>query len=290
MEKGATSDKPTEHKPVNDKTRVGDQVEKPSHLNLLNVAGSPENALSQIGKTPGCDTTPQLGNQKLNNTCGLPDLSLMDAKVRPNVGAVEGKGTGDIGPGEGSAAKVCMPGKNGSDKDCVWTSAAHVFDGDKKQLRTADNQVHDIYDLHTNQLNDKAWFKTKGDEHPTAERPGLEPADKTPQPGDPALGYGYGAGLRSPMLSPGQVNDPARYHRNEPIQGEKVNMDCLGTNSHYVPGQSGGALLDKDGKWTGAIAHVGPNDENTHMKSCAVPGPDLLKSINQPPPAHRRRR
>lgn len=204
---------------------------------------------------PGCDTSPQLQNQRFNHTCGL-DLVSIHEKASNNIGRLQ---TPDVSSG-GTAFKVCN-----DNNQCNWVTANHNLNGSSLpflKLRTADGVVHDFTVVDRDQKNDIAVLRVKGEQQPTLERPGLKllPSLDLIHNGDPIVGAGYGALLDHLMYSPGRVTDPNFIVPKNDKRFAAPGQSCVKADAQLVAGQSGGPALDRDGKVAAMVSSGEPGE------------------------------
>lgn len=75
------------------------------------------------------------------------------------------------------------------------------------------------------------------------DRPALKLAKENPKPGEEVISFGYGYGLDRPMLRVTHIADDATY-----IPYEGIGGPFFVTDATFVPGQSGGPVINAAGE------------------------------------------
>lgn len=117
-----------------------------------------------------------------------------------------------------------------NERDYVVT-AAHC-DGTELMVDGMPSKV-----VHKDTKKDLLVLEVKG-----LDRPALRLAKENPKVGEQVASYGYGWGLERPMFRTAVVSDDDTYIPEEGIGGPFITIDA-----EFVPGQSGGPVVDLNG-------------------------------------------
>jgi serine protease DegQ len=172
------------------------------------------------------------------------------------------------GAGEGSGVVY--------DADGVVVTNNHVVEGNERvQVALADGDRVDAEVLATDPRSDLAVLRTQRRNLPAA---GF--ADRLPAVGELAIAMGNPLGFENSVTA-GIVSGLGRAIPGSAAQNPAL-IDLIQTDAAISPGNSGGALLDGEGRVIGVnVAYIPPNTAGAVAIGFAIPAPTVVDVVGQ---------
>jgi S1-C subfamily serine protease len=182
-------------------------------------------------------------------------------KVQPSVVSVQVQS----GQGGGEGSGVVWDGDRG-----LIVTNNHVVEGAQAvQVVLNDGESMDAQVLGTDPVSDLAVIKVSRTDLPSATF-----AEELPRVGELAIAMGNPLGFENSVTA-GIVS---ALHRS---LGEEPFIDLIQTDAPISPGNSGGALVNRDGEVMGINSAGIPSTENANSLGFAIPAPTVISIVNQ---------
>ena len=231
---------------------------------LAGCAGSGSTGSSaQVGPNGQLSVTPNVVTTQSATVTGDPYelIPSLVERVQPSIVSIQV--TTAQGGGQGSG--VVWDGPNG-----IVVTNNHVVDGATDvQVVLSDGETLNGEVLATDPATDLAVVKVDGTDLPSASF-----AKELPRTGELAIAMGNPLGFENSVTA-GIVS---ALHRS---LGDATYVDLIQTDAPISPGNSGGALVNRNGEVIGINSAGIPSTENANSLGFAIPSPTVITVVEQ---------
>jgi serine protease DegQ len=210
----------------------------------------------------GADRSVERSSGQAGESAGFEVIPEVVRELQPSIVAIL------AGAGEGSGVVY--------DADGVVVTNNHVVEGNERvQVALADGDRVDAEVLATDPRSDLAVLRTQRRNLPAA---GF--ADRLPAVGELAIAMGNPLGFENSVTA-GIVSGLGRAIPGSTAENPAL-IDLIQTDAAISPGNSGGALLDGEGRVIGVnVAYIPPNTAGAVAIGFAIPAPTVVDVVGQ---------
>ena len=210
----------------------------------------------------GADRSVERSSGQAGESAGFEVIPEVVRELQPSIVAIL------AGAGEGSGVVY--------DADGVVVTNYHVVEGNERvQVALADGDRVDAEVLATDPRSDLAVLRTERRNLPAA---GF--ADRLPAVGELAIAMGNPLGFENSVTA-GIVSGLGRAIPGSAAENPAL-IDLIQTDAAISPGNSGGALLDGEGRVIGVnVAYIPPNTAGAVAIGFAIPAPTVVDVVGQ---------